>query len=227
MNNPNTVLATGSLEDATFIVGTGNKGVKSFNPGARQLFITDAEGKAAGFSYGTPNKTVATDAQGNLILVDTVEPWNFFQFGGSQNPISRINITGSGSAAISSSGRTNFPNGASVLMLSRSDAGFGGLDFEIEFTNSLVLSTQKTVKVCAQVMTSFLGLENLVLGGSQNVTLVNGSMGSADTSGAGLATNMDIIIPAGTYNKLYFNGMSLVQNFSEQAVLMSCLFAWQ
>lgn len=70
MNDPNTVIATGTLTPEMIIVGAGNKGVKTFDPGAKKIIYTDTSGIPKGFSYNTANKVIGTDSSGNLVLKD-------------------------------------------------------------------------------------------------------------------------------------------------------------
>lgn len=73
-NDPNTVLATGTLTNDQLVVGAGNKGIKSFIPGARKLLYTNASGELKAFDYSTPNKLIGTNSTGDLILKDLPTP---------------------------------------------------------------------------------------------------------------------------------------------------------
>ena len=70
MNDPNTVIATGQLEEGKLIVGAGNKGIKTVDLGAQKLLYVNENNKISGLSYNVRNKIIGTDYNGNLIFRD-------------------------------------------------------------------------------------------------------------------------------------------------------------
>jgi hypothetical protein len=70
-NDPNTVLASGTLTANRLIIGDGNKGVKVYSPGSNCILITDENGVVSSLSFnGLANKAIATDGSGNIVLID-------------------------------------------------------------------------------------------------------------------------------------------------------------
>jgi len=69
INDPDTVLAAANLTANQPVVGSGNKGVQSYAPGARRILTTDASGNASSLDHSTPNSFIGTDGSGNLALV--------------------------------------------------------------------------------------------------------------------------------------------------------------
>lgn len=73
-NDPNTVLATGTLEENQIIVGSGNKGIKTleYNGDEAALLYLNADGKASVLPITMDgfNKAIGTDASGNLVFKD-------------------------------------------------------------------------------------------------------------------------------------------------------------
>jgi hypothetical protein len=86
VNDPNTVLASGTLTSDHYVVGAGNKGVKIFSPGANRLIVTNTAGVASGFAFGTANKVIGTNASGQLTLLDpVVQKYNWVMPSGTAN----------------------------------------------------------------------------------------------------------------------------------------------
>ena len=70
-NDPNTVIGNNILTANRYVVGNGNKGVKSFSPGPNCILITDGLGGVTTLSFnGLANRAIATDSTGNIILID-------------------------------------------------------------------------------------------------------------------------------------------------------------
>ena len=70
-NDPNTVVSNGSLTPNKYVVGNGNKGVKTFAPGPNCILITDGVGGISALSFnGLANRAIATDETGNIVLID-------------------------------------------------------------------------------------------------------------------------------------------------------------
>lgn len=70
LNNPNTIIANTDLGSGHLIVGNGNKGVKAFNPGPNQLFITDGNGNISTLALNVGNKAIGTNEVGDIVLID-------------------------------------------------------------------------------------------------------------------------------------------------------------
>lgn len=75
-NNPNTVLATGTMTPNRLVVGAGNKGVKTFEPPEGFSLINSNSGIVEAFPLA-PNKLIGTDANGNLVLKDIITKWRW------------------------------------------------------------------------------------------------------------------------------------------------------
>lgn len=65
-NDPNTVLASGTLKENSLVVGAGNKGVKSLeNTGKALVWVKD--GKVQLLPIHLANSVLGTDENGNLV----------------------------------------------------------------------------------------------------------------------------------------------------------------
>lgn len=69
VNDPNTVLASGTLETGVPVVGNGNKAVKSFTGKSSILFLDDV-GQLSVLPTNVKDKYVGTDNNGQLTLLD-------------------------------------------------------------------------------------------------------------------------------------------------------------
>lgn len=68
-NDPNTVIAAGTLTDGNLIVGAGNKGVKTLlSTGKVILWVRN--GILQQLPFTAANKVLGTDADGNLVWLD-------------------------------------------------------------------------------------------------------------------------------------------------------------
>ena len=68
-NNPNTVLASGTLTENQLIVGAGNKGIKTLlSTGKNIIWIQN--GIVQLLPFTAANKVLGTDADGNLVWKD-------------------------------------------------------------------------------------------------------------------------------------------------------------
>lgn len=68
-NNPNTVLASGTLTENQLIVGAGNKGIKTLlSTGKNIVWIQN--GIVQLLPFIAANKVLGTDADGNLVWKD-------------------------------------------------------------------------------------------------------------------------------------------------------------
>lgn len=68
-NNPNTVLASGTLTENQLIVGAGNKGIKTLlSTGKNIVWIQN--GIVQLLPFTATNKVLGTDADGNLVWKD-------------------------------------------------------------------------------------------------------------------------------------------------------------
>ena len=74
VNDPNTVLASANLTANSYIVGDGNKGIREFRPGANRILISDASGNLTSISHMTANQAIATNSNGDIVLVNR-EVW--------------------------------------------------------------------------------------------------------------------------------------------------------
>lgn len=68
-NNPNTVLASGTLTDGYLLVGAGNKGVKTLWSSGK-VIIWVRNGEIQQLPFTAANKVLGTDADGNLVWKD-------------------------------------------------------------------------------------------------------------------------------------------------------------
>lgn len=80
-NDPNTVTADGTLPDGNLMLGAGNKKIKPFTMINKGLLYTDGSKVLKSFQYGTPNKAIGTDANGNLALLDMAQPVQRYVWG--------------------------------------------------------------------------------------------------------------------------------------------------
>lgn len=222
-NDPNTVLAAGTLGVDRYIVGAGNKGVKQFAPGAKRILITGADGLAGSFAFGTPNKAIGTDGNGNLVLLDQVTERSQFKFGGSDNPITSVTLTGGGASSVTYT-LLNDADGASAIICTRTADTYAGIAVECAFRNQLSLSYDRTAWVCATVTGTFQSFKDLALVKTDGtkVQLQNGAIGDGAITGAGCAVNKTITLPAGTYKGLYVNSNMLSGKFDNKAIIVNC-----
>ena len=68
-NDPNTVIATGILNDNNLIVGAGNKGIKNLETSGKVL-IWIKDGVVKQLPIVMANKILGTDENGNLVWLD-------------------------------------------------------------------------------------------------------------------------------------------------------------
>lgn len=68
-NNPNTVLASGTLGDGALLLGAGNKGVKTLLSTGKNIFYI-RNGVLMELPFAQANKVLGTDENGNLIWKD-------------------------------------------------------------------------------------------------------------------------------------------------------------
>lgn len=80
-NDPNTVTADGTLSNGALMLGAGNKKIKEFVMLGKGLLYTDGSKELKSFPYGTPNKAIGTDANGNLALLDMAQPVQRYVWG--------------------------------------------------------------------------------------------------------------------------------------------------
>lgn len=80
-NDPNTVTADGTLSNGALMLGAGNKKIKEFVMLGKGLLYTDGSRALKSFQYGTPNKAIGTDANGNLALLDMAQPVQRYVWG--------------------------------------------------------------------------------------------------------------------------------------------------
>ena len=80
-NDPNTVTADGTLSNGALMLGAGNKKIKEFVMLGKGLLYTDGSKELKSFQYGTPNKAIGTDANGNLALLDMAQPVQRYVWG--------------------------------------------------------------------------------------------------------------------------------------------------
>lgn len=80
-NDPNTVTADGTLSNGALMLGAGNKKIKEFVMLGKGLLYTDGSKVLKSFKYGTPNKAIGTDANGNLALLDMAQPVQRYVWG--------------------------------------------------------------------------------------------------------------------------------------------------
>lgn len=80
-NDPNTVTADGTLSNGALMLGAGNKKIKEFVMLGKGLLYTDGSKVLKSFPYGTPNKAIGTDANGNLALLDMAQPVQRYVWG--------------------------------------------------------------------------------------------------------------------------------------------------
>lgn len=69
-NNPNTVLAAGTLSENTLIVGAGNKGVKNLLSTNSKNILWIKNGIVQTLPITLANKVLGTDENGNLVWLD-------------------------------------------------------------------------------------------------------------------------------------------------------------
>lgn len=69
-NDPNTVLASGSLPDGKLIVGAGNKGIKTYTFTNNKSIIYIVNNQITELPISIPNKVLGTDEDGNLVWKD-------------------------------------------------------------------------------------------------------------------------------------------------------------
>ena len=80
VNDPNTVLAAGTLADGQPLVGAGNKAVKTYPVTPKSIIYVDENGQLNTLPFNTPDKYVCTDQDGNLKLLDNHFHKVFAQF---------------------------------------------------------------------------------------------------------------------------------------------------
>lgn len=68
-NDPNTVLASNDLGTNKYVVGSGNKGVKSISLSPNTLLVSNEAGELIPLTL-LPNKQIGTDSSGNIVLLD-------------------------------------------------------------------------------------------------------------------------------------------------------------
>ena len=66
------VLVPDDLPTGKLVVSAGGRTVKSFNPGAKKIIVTNGAGKASSFSYNQPNKIVGINQNGELTLFNRI-----------------------------------------------------------------------------------------------------------------------------------------------------------
>lgn len=227
MNDPNTVLASGTLAANKFLVGAGNKGVKTYAPGAKRVLTTDENGDVSSFEYGTPNKAIGTDASGNLTLLDIVDPTTFFEFGTANNPCTGVALAGAGAAGASAT-YTNLSGGGVLVSVTKTSSSYAGIEVTMTFQTALTLTAAKSCRVCAQGMADFQSMKDIIFitTSGTEFKVQEGSAGEP-ASGSGACCNKTITIPAGTYNKVKIGANMLTGEVTDSALVFTCLLAWQ
>ena len=69
VNDPNTVLASGTLSEDNLIVGNGNKGIKTLLSSGKAI-VWVRNGIVQQLPFTAANKILGTDADGNLVWLD-------------------------------------------------------------------------------------------------------------------------------------------------------------
>lgn len=226
MNDPNTVLASGTLTANRYVVGAGNKGVKTVSPGAKRIMTTDSSGNVASFAFGTPNKAVGTDANGNLVLLDIAQESQFFSFGTPDNPITGAALSGGGAAGASAS-YSQLGDGGALVSVTRPSDTFASIEVTMTFQKSLSFTTAKSCRICAQAMAAFQSMKDIIFitTSGTEVKVQEGSAGST-ASGSGVCCNKTFTIPAGTYNKVKIGANMLTGKADNRALVFTCLISW-
>lgn len=121
-NDPNTVTADGTLSNGALMLGAGNKKIKEFVMLGKGLLYTDGSKVLKSFPYGTPNKAIGTDANGNLALLDMAQPVQRYVWGKNVFPWEVI-FESSASSPIESDMFRGFPDGGMVVTVNKTGGG--------------------------------------------------------------------------------------------------------
>lgn len=227
MNDPNTVLTTGTLESGKFVVGAGNKGVKTFDPGAKRILYTNASGEAQGFNFNTANKVIGTDASGNLVLRDMPTGKNVIDIlvsgvtiGGASSSITG-NVFNQPYTSISTAEKAyNLLNGAgdiSIVKLNKTADTYTYNTITLTLKNSLVLNATKSVKIVLTVepdgnYSSSSWPAPWIIGPVKlnSVELAKQYVGGAiNFPGQNSVLNLTVSLAAGTYNQIVLENCQL------------------
>lgn len=215
LNDPNTVLATGTLTNGKPIVGAGNKGVKVYDPGSKKILYLDASGLLNGFNYNVANKIVGTDASGNLVLKDMPTGKNVIDILVSGASSSGGNVTTNVynqpyDSISTGEGARNMLDGAgniSIVKLYKSADTYTYPTITLTLKNSLVLNTTKNVQIILTIEPDSLNgnVQPWIMGPVKlnSVQLMKQSFGGAiNYPGQNTFINTTISLSAGTYNQI-------------------------
>ena len=139
-NDPNTVTADGTLADGNLMVGAGNKKIKPLTVSGKSLLYTDGSKVLKSFPYGTPNKQIGTDANGNLALLDIVKPIQRFNW--AKAGIAHVSLEGAAAKHLQTTVTTYSDTGGTVVAMTKNGGGELSLyQMTIEFTEPLDVDT--------------------------------------------------------------------------------------
>jgi hypothetical protein len=212
-NDPNTVLASEPLVADKYVVGAGNKGIKTYDAGNKKLMITDQYGRVSCVSYDVPNKCIGTDINGDIVLREIPTGGDNMRFGSEQSPITSFTVNNSN--VIHSIGTDE---GCTTIALTKLVDSVNADKFTFEFETPIVLTQDTECRIAIHV-----SLQNALL---NNLTLLNIFDEEIVLNQNNSACSKIVKLPAGQYKKITVTEEQPSLRYNNQAMTFSCLISY-
>lgn len=239
-NDPNTVTADGTLSNGALMLGAGNKKIKEFVMLGKGLLYTDGSRALKSFQYGTPNKAIGTDANGNLALLDMAQPRQQWIWGADVAPWD-ITFESTAGSSISWSNMFSFHDGGVVFVVNKTGGGTATL-FYIDITFGVPLKIDelgiagKKGYLAISAACSFMAFEQIqwYCKNSSGAILTDRIVSrEVKANNQGISYYGEVTIPSNPIYgfRLYPNGSSpwnqLPDTITEQALNLLAALEWE
>lgn len=239
-NDPNTVTADGTLSNGALMLGAGNKKLKEFAMLGKGLLYTDGSKVLKSFPYGTPNKRIGTDANGNLALLDMVGSVQRYRWGANVAPWDVV-FESTASSSIVWDTMKGFQTGGMVASISKNGGGTATL-FHIDITFGMPLDVNQRgiagktgyLAICAAC--SFMAFEQIhwYCKNSSGTVITNQIVSQTPTiNNQGIFYSREVTIPSEPiwgfrlYPKMSSPWNQLPDTITEQALTLTAALEWE
>ena len=209
-NDPNTVLASEPLVANKYVVGAGNRGIKTYDAGNKKIMITDQYGRVSCISYDVPNKCIGTDINGDIVLREIPTGGTNMRFGSEQSPITKF--TANNVQVVSSLGTDE---GCVTAALTKLIDSVTPDTFTFEFETPIILTRETECKIAIHI-----SLEGILL---NQLKLLNNFDEEIVLNPSNSACSKSVKLPAGTYNKITVSEEQPTARYTNRAMTLSCL----
>lgn len=239
-NDPNTVTADGTLSNGAIMLGAGNKKIKEFVMLGKGLLYTDGSKVLKSFQYGTPNKAIGTDANGNLALLDMAQPVQRYVWG-KQVMLWDVLFETTPSSSLSWGTFKGFQTGGVVISVNKTGGGTATLHY-IDIVFGIPLNVNdlgiagKTGYIVTSASCPFIAFEQIhwYCKGSSGNILTSQIVSTAPTiTNQGIMYSGEVTIPSNPihgfrlYPKMSSPWNQLPATITEQALNFAATLEWE